>query len=243
MPLLALAAVVAIWQALSLRYPAFILPGPALVAERFVERLADGTLIVHILTTLSEAIPGLILGTAAAFALGFPIAKSRLADRLLSPFVVASQGIPFVALAPLLFIWFGSGTGTKILVCALIVFFPILINIIAGVRGVPPTLHDLFRTLNASQTQTLLKLELPAALPFIFAGLRVGGTLAMVGAITGEFLSAERGLGFMINLGNGLYDTALVIVGVITTVVIALCLYGSVRLLEHASGVDRWMKR
>lgn len=239
-PLIALAALIGAWQLLSLRYPPFILPGPANVAERFVEKAVDGTLVAHILSTLSAAIPGLFLGAGAAFALGFPIAKSRLAERLLSPFVVASQGIPFVALAPLLFIWFGSGLGTKILVCALIVFFPILINVIAGVRSVPPALRDLFRVLNATPAQTLRKLELPAALPYIFAGLRVGSTLAMIGAITGEFLSADRGLGFMINLGNGLYDTALVMLGVIATVAIALGMYGSVRLLERAAGVDRW---
>jgi NitT/TauT family transport system permease protein len=240
-PLLGLFAVLVIWQLLSLRYPPFILPGPASVAERMIEKLADGTLFKHIFATLSAAIPGLLLGTAAAFAIGVPIAKSRLADRLLSPFVIASQGIPFIAVAPLLFIWFGSGLGAKILVCSLIVFFPIVINVIAGLRSVPPILRDLFRALNATPGQTFAKLELPAALPFIFAGLRVGGTLAMVGAITGEFLSADRGLGFMINLGNGLYDTALVMVGVLTIVIIALCIYGCVRLIERALRVDKWM--
>jgi NitT/TauT family transport system permease protein len=232
-PVLGLAVLLAVWQLLSLRYPPFILPGPALVAERFVEKLLDGTLIGHALTTLSEAIPGLLLGTGAAFVLGFPVAKSRLADRLLSPFIVATQGIPFIAVAPLLFIWFGNGLAAKILVCALIVFFPITINVIAGMRSVPQTLRDLFRALNASTVETFTKLELPAALPYIFAGLRVGSTLSMVGAITGEFLSSDQGLGFMINLGNGLYDTSLVIVGVIAIVLIALSLYGCVRIIEQ----------
>lgn len=242
-PALGLAVLLGVWQVLSLRYPPFILPGPALVAERFVEKLLDGTLISHALTTLSEAVPGLLLGTLAAFALGFPVAKSRLADRLLSPFIVATQGIPFIAVAPLLFIWFGSGPTAKILVCALIVFFPITINVIAGMRSVPQALRDLFRALNASPLQTFIKLELPAALPFIFAGLRVGSTLSMVGAITGEFLSSDRGLGFMINLGNGLYDTSLVMVGIIAIVLIALSLYGCVRLLERVLGVERWLPR
>jgi NitT/TauT family transport system permease protein len=233
--------VLVIWQLLSLRYPPFILPAPFAVAERFFERLADGTLLMHIAATLSAAIPGLLLGTLAAFALGIPIAHSALADRLLSPFIVASQGVPFIAVAPLLFIWFGSGLGAKILVCALIVFFPIAINVIAGLRSAPAVLRDLFRALNATPVETFTKLELPAALPFIFAGLRVGGTLAMVGAITGEFLSADRGLGFMINLGNGLYDTALVMAGVITIVLIALCIYGCIRLLERAVHLERWM--
>jgi len=239
-PLLGLFLFLAVWHWLSLRYPPFILPGPASVARRFAEKVADGSLIVHALTTLSEAIPGLLLGTLVAFALGLPIAKSRLADRLLSPFIIASQGVPFVAVAPLLFIWFGSGLTTKILVCALIVFFPIVINVIAGLRSVPPVLRDLFRSLNATPAETFFKLELPAALPFIFAGLRVGGTLSMVGAIAGEFLSADRGLGFMINLGNGLYDTSLVIAGVLTIVMIALGIYGMVRLAERALRVERW---
>jgi len=239
-PLPGLFLFLAVWHWLSLRYPPFILPGPASVARRFAEKVADGSLIVHALTTLSEAIPGLIVGALAAFALGLPIAKSRLADRLISPFIVASQGVPFIAVAPLLFIWFGSGLTTKILVCALIVFFPIVINVIAGLRSVPPVLRDLFRSLNATPVETFLKLELPAALPFVFAGLRVGGTLSMVGAIAGEFLSADRGLGFMINLGNGLYDTPLVIAGVLTIVMIALGIYSAVRLAERALRVERW---
>jgi NitT/TauT family transport system permease protein len=239
-PLIALAAFLALWQLLSLRYPPFILPGPLLVAERLVERLGDGTLLMHTVTTLFEALPGLLIGALAAFALGYPIARSRVADRILSPFIVASQGIPFVAVAPLLFIWFGSGTGTKILVCALIVFFPIVINVIAGLRSVPPALREVFHAYQATPRQTFFKLELPAALPFIFAGLRVGGTLAVIGAIAGEFLSADRGLGFLINQGNGLYDTALVMVGVITIVLCALAIYGSVRLLERTLRVESW---
>jgi NitT/TauT family transport system permease protein len=242
-PLLGVLALLLVWQVLSLRYPPFILPAPLAVGQRFIEKLADGTLLTHIAATLSAAIPGLLIGTLAAFALGIPIAHSRLADRLLSPFIVASQGVPFIAIAPLLFIWFGSGLGSKILVCALIVFFPIAINVIAGLRSAPQVLRDLFRALNATPVETFTKLELPAALPFIFAGLRVGGTLAMVGAITGEFLSADRGLGFMINLGNGLYDTALVIAGVITIVLIALCIYGCIRLLERALHLERWMSQ
>ncbi|MCS7054935.1 MAG: ABC transporter permease [Thermoflexales bacterium] len=239
-PLLGLIAFVLVWQLLSLRYPPFILPGPGSVAARLIEKLADGSLVIHSAATLSAAIPGLILGTLVAFALGVPIAKSPLADRLISPFIVASQGVPFVVVAPLLFIWFGSGLQAKILVCAMVVFFPIAINVIAGLRSTPPVLRDLFRALGATPSEMFLKLELPSALPFIFAGLRVGGTLSMIGAITGEFLSADRGLGFMINLGNGLYDTALVIAGVLTTVLIALAIYSAIRLAERALRVERW---
>ena len=239
-PLLSLSLFIGVWHWLSLRYPPFILPGPASVARRFLEKIADGSLPFHALVTLSEALPGLLLGTLAAFALGIPVSRSRLADRLLSPFIVASQGVPFIAVAPLLFIWFGNGPLTKVLVCALVVFFPIVINVIAGLRSAPQTLRDLFRALNATPAQTFMKLELPAALPFIFAGLRVGGTLSMVGAIAGEFLSADRGLGFLVNLGNSFYDTPLVIVGVLTIVGLALSVYGAIRLVERALRVERW---
>jgi NitT/TauT family transport system permease protein len=233
-PLVGLAAFVLLWQLLSLAYPEFILPGPLAVARAIVERSADGTLTRHTLITLSEAVPGLLMGLLAALALGYPIAHSRLAERLLSPILVASQGIPLVAVAPLLFIWFGNGYGAKILVCTLIVFFPILINVISGLRSVPRALDDLFRLHNAGRWARFTKLELPAALPFLFAGLRTGGTLSMIGALTGEFISPTQGLGFFINLAYGQYDTPVVMAGIVATVASALLIYAAVRFVERA---------
>jgi NitT/TauT family transport system permease protein len=240
-PWLLLAAFALAWHLASLAYPPFILPGPLAVAERFAAEVTSGTLLFHTASTLSEAIPGLLIGTAAGMALGYPIAKSALADRLLSPFIVASQGIPFIAIAPLLLIWFGNGPAAKIVLCALVVFFPIAINIVAGLRGISPLWRDLFRSLGATRVQAFLKLELPAALPLALAGLRVGGTLAMIGAIAAEFLGTDRGLGFVINQGRGLYDTPLVLVGISATVLTALCLYGGIRLVERlaAPGHER----
>ena len=233
-PLMGVAGFLLVWQLLSLRYARFILPSPLDVLAKLGERLQDGTLLVHIAVTLSEAVPGLLIGTALAFLVGYPVAKSRVADRLLSPFIIASQGIPFVAIAPLLFIWFGGGLVTIILICTLIVFFPIAINVMTGVRNVPLLWHDLFSAAHATPWQRFTKLELPAALPFVFAGLRVGGTLSMIGAITGEFLSAsDRGLGFLVNQGNGLYDTPLVMLAVVVIVALALLIYGGIRLLER----------
>ena len=232
-PWLTLCAFVALWHLVSLGYPAFILPSPLSVVEKLVEKLLDGTLVVHTAVTLSEAIPGLILGAVFGFITGYPIAKSRVIDRLLSPFIVASQGIPFIAIAPLLLIWFGNGAGSKIFLCAIVVFFPITINVIVGIRGISPLLRDLFRTMNATRWQTFRKLELPAALPLILAGLRVGGTLSMIGALAAEFLGTDKGLGFIINQGRGLYDTPLVLAGIVTAVVVALCIYGSIRTIER----------
>jgi NitT/TauT family transport system permease protein len=229
----AAALFIAAWHLLSLSYPPFILPGPAAVAERFVDRTADGTLPMHIATTAGEALPGLLFGTIAALLLGYPAAHSRWADKLISPLVVATQGVPLIAVAPLIFIWFGSGYGAKVLVCTIIVFFPIVVNVTSGLRSVPAQLSDLFTMLGASRLDAFLKLELPAALPFIFAGLRTGSALSMIGALTGEFLSSSRGLGFLINQATGLYDTALVLAAILSTVATSLSIHACIRALER----------
>jgi NitT/TauT family transport system permease protein len=150
----------------------------------------------------------------------------------ISPFLVASQAVPIVAIAPLLIIWFGSGIFSKVLICALIVFFPVLVNTIVGIRAVPRALNELMRSLRASRWQILWTLEIPAALPVFLGGLRIGATLSVIGAVVGEFVGADRGLGFLINVGRGQYDTALVFVAIFTLIALALSLYGLVLLLE-----------
>lgn len=214
-------------------FPAFILPGPGLVWARLLQALADGSLIRHTWVTLQEVLAGLALGVAAAIALGYLLAKSPAVERLLSPFIVASQSVPVVAIAPLLVIWFGSGLTSKVLICALIVFFPVLVNTVVGLRSVPDELRDLMRSLQATRWQVVKFLEIPASLPVFLGGLRIGATLAVIGAVVGEFVGADRGLGFLINLGRGQYDTALVFVAVFTLVALALALYGLVVFAEN----------
>ena len=210
----------------------FILPTPALVMERFIRSLRDGSLVRHFLLTLSEVVAGLLLGAIAAAVTGYVLAKSRRLEQILSPYIVASQSIPVVAIAPLLVIWFGPGLLSKILICALIVFFPILINTIVGVRAVSHDLYDLMRSLQATRWQTFYILEIPAAMPVLLGGLRIGATLAVIGAVVGEFVGSDRGLGFLINVGRGQYDIALVFVAVFSLVFMALVLYGIVVLFE-----------
>jgi len=137
-----------------------------------------------------------------------------------------------VALAPLLVLWFGPGMFSKVLICGLIVFFPVLVNTIVGVRAVPEELRDLIRSLHASRLQVIQYLELPAALPILLGGFRIGATLSVIGAVVGEFVGADQGLGFLVNIARGQYDTALVFVAIATLVVMALCLYGLVILIE-----------
>jgi NitT/TauT family transport system permease protein len=193
----------------------------------------DGSLLLHTGITLTEVLLGLLAGTIAAVALGYAVAKSRLFERLVSPYLVASQAIPVVAIAPLLVIWFGPGMFSKVLICALIVFFPVLVNTVVGVRAVPRSLHDLMRSLRATRGQILRRLEFPAALPILLGGLRIGATLSVIGAVVGELVGSDKGLGYMVNSARGQYDTALVFVAVFTLILLALALYGVVALLEN----------
>ena len=223
-----------LWKAASLwsGLPAFILPPPEAVAARMWVAIEDGTLLRHTQTTLTEVLGGLLLGFTVATSLGYLLAKSKPIERILSPYIVASQSIPIVAIAPLLVIWFGPGRISKLMISALIVFFPILINTIVGVRSVPQDLYDLMRSLRASRWQIFTKLEVPAASPVLLGGLKIGATLSVIGAVVGELVGADQGLGFLINIGRGVYDTTLVYVAVITLVILALALFSFVAALE-----------
>jgi len=165
--------------------------------------------------------------------LGYLLAKSRKLERLLSPYLVASQAIPIIALAPLLVIWIQSPGLSKVLIVALTIFFAALINTIVGIRSVEPDLVALMHSLQASRWQILTKLEIPAAMPVLLGGLKIGVTLAVIGAVVAEFVGADRGLGYLINLSRGILDTPLLFVALITLVVIAVLLYSAVSLLEH----------
>lgn len=223
------------------RFPAFVLPTPDLVWDRLLQALSDGSLWQHGAVTLAEVLSGLALGVSAATSLGYLLAKSRAFERLLAPFIVASQSVPVVAIAPLLVIWFGPGVFSKVLICALIVFFPVLVNTVVGLRSVPEELHELMRSLKATRWQTFRVLEVPASLPVFLGGLRVGATLSVIGAVVGEFVGSDRGLGFLINVGRGQYDTALVFVAVFSLIGMAMTLYGAVVWLE--SRLLSWLQR
>lgn len=224
------------WQ----KYPAFFLPSPQGVWTRFLALAGDGTLALHTRVTLAEVFAGLALGLTVAAVIGYGLAKSPLLERILSPYIVASQAVPIVALAPLLVVWFGFGSLSKVLVCALTVFFPALVNTIVGIRSVEPDLRALMRSLQAGRWQTFALLEAPAALPVLFAGLKVSVTLAVIGAVVGEFVGADRGLGFLINLARGILDTPMLFVALFTLVAIALALYSGVALCEYF--VLRWRR-
>ena len=213
--------------------PRFILPAPMDVWSRFLEALNDGSLLYHTGITLAEIVLGLLVGITFATMTGYALAKSRSLEKILSPYLVASQAIPIVAIAPLLVIWLGDGILSKVVICALIVFFPVLVNTVVGVRAVPAALYDLMHSIRATRWQILLKLEIPASLPIMLGGLRIGATLSVIGAIVGELVDAEQGLGFLLQLGDFQYDTSMVFVAVFMLIALALSMYGVVTLLER----------
>ena len=165
---------------------------PRSVGARFVTAWTDGTIEPHWPTTLLEIVLGFVVGAGLGLVVGYALARSALVERVLSPYLVAAQATPILALAPLLALWFGPGLLGKVLICALIVFFPVAVATMVGIRSVDARLLELGRSLRATRRQVLITLEIPAALPNIFGGLRVGVTLAVVGAIVGEWAGAEQ---------------------------------------------------
>jgi NitT/TauT family transport system permease protein len=216
-------------------YPAFILPDPLTVSDELATIALNGMLWYHAQATLMVVMSGLLLGVSVAIVLGYLLAKSPLLERLTGPYIVATQSIPAIAIAPLLVIWFGAGHVSKVLICALIVFFPILVNTIVGLRSVDPGLSTLMRSLRANRWQTFVMLEVPAAMPVLLGGLKIGVTLSVIGAVVGEFVGAERGLGYLINLSKGLFNTPLLFASLIALSIISLALYLLV------SSLERWL--
>jgi NitT/TauT family transport system permease protein len=214
--------------------PDYILPAPEVVAERAVRAIGSGLLWEHTAVTLSEILLGLAVGATTAIAVGVALGKSVVIERVLSPYIVAAQSVPILALAPLLDIWFGGGLLARVLICALIVFFPIAIATMVGIRSADPLLAEMFRSLGATPGQLTARLEIPSALPVIFGGLRVGVTLAVIGAVVAEWAGASSGLGVLINIANqGLFDTPLMFVALVTLAVIGIGLHGLVVSVER----------
>jgi NitT/TauT family transport system permease protein len=207
-------------------YPPFILPSPEVVGVRFVRAWADGIIEPHALATLVEIALGFAVGAGTGLLVGYALARSALVERIISPYVVAAQATPILALAPLLALWFGPGLISKVVICGLIVFFPIAVSTMVGVRSVDRGLLEVARSFRATRRQVLTTLEIPGAMPSILGGMRVGVTLAVVGAIVGEWAGADRGLGVLVNLARGsLFDIPLMFATLATIAMVGIVLY------------------
>lgn len=207
-------------------YPRFILPGPLVVGERFASGWLEGTIGPHFLTTLTEVLLGLAVGGLAGILTGILLARSRLAARMLSPYLVAAQATPILALAPLIALWFGTGLTSRLLICALICYFPIAVGTMVGIRSVDPRLVEMGRSMRATRWQLLSRIEVPSALPQILGGLRVGVTLAVVGAVVAEWAGGDQGLGVLVNLARGsMFDVPLMFATLLTIALLGVGLY------------------
>lgn len=236
----AILAILALWQLLVSvgGYRPFILPSPALVAERFVAAAQSGLLWRHTSTTLVEALGGFAIALALGLALGYILAHLPWLERSLAPVLAASQAIPIVAVAPLVILWFGPGLTGKLLIAALITFLPILIATVVALRGIPRELREMALISGAGRWQMLRYVEAPLSLPVLFGGVRTGLALATTGAVVGEFVAGRDGLGALINIARGLFDTPLIFVALLTLAAITLGLYTLASLLERA--LVRW---
>jgi NitT/TauT family transport system permease protein len=221
-------------------YPTYILPGPLTVVTRFLEKWGDGTIGPHAAATIQEILLGFLVGATAGLLVGYLLARSRIVNLVLSPYLVAAQSTPVLALAPLLVLWFGPGLVSQIVICALIVFFPVAVSTLVGLRTVDPRLIELGRSVRASPGQMLTTLEIPAALPTVMGGIRVGVTLAVVGAVIAEWAGAERGLGVLVNVARGsLFDIPLMFATLLTIALIGVALYGLTVIVERRLVGDR----
>jgi NitT/TauT family transport system permease protein len=226
----------ALWKVVTLvgGYPDYILPAPEVVLERAARAIGSGVLWEHVGVTLLEVVLGFVAGATVAVLTGIALGKSVLVERVLSPYLVAAQAVPILALAPLLDIWFGGGLLARVVICGLIVFFPIAIATMVGIRSTDPQLDEMLRSLGATSAQRTRLLEIPSALPVLFGGLRVGVTLAVIGAVVAEWAGASVGLGVLINIANqGLFDTPLMFVALGALAIIGLVFYGLVVLVER----------
>jgi NitT/TauT family transport system permease protein len=226
------------WLVVARDIPAFILPPPERVAARFVSAVADGTWWNETRVTLVESLLGFALGFVIANVLGYLLAHIPLLERLVGAYIPASQALPIIAIAPLLILWLGYGQAPKVVAAALMVFFPMLINTVSGLRQIEPSLREVAQVYGANRWQTLVHVEVPLALPTILSGVKISFTLAVTGATVAEFMGADHGLGVLLNVSRGLFDTPLLFVALITLVGLAMLAYGLVSLLERV--LIRW---
>lgn len=211
--------------------PAYILPSPYQIGLRMEESFA--LLLSHSLYSTLAILAGFVAAVLAGFGLAVLIAYSRWIERIAQPFIVVSQVVPKVALAPLFLIWFGHGLTPKIIIVATIAFFPVLVNTIVGLKSAEREVIELMDSVAATKTQVFWKIRLPTALPFMFPAIKVAALLSVVGAMVGEFVGADRGLGYLMILSNTNLETDMLFAALFAITLIGLAVYGAIDFLER----------
>ncbi len=232
---------IAIWQAVadfsSLKQ--WLLPSPWEVLQAFAD--SPALIMRHAAVTAEEALLGFGVALAIGAALAIAITQSRLAERALYPYVIASQAVPVIAIAPVLVVWFGFGLLPKIVVIVLITFFPVTINMVDGIRNVDPEMMGLMRSMGASRWQIFRLVQLPSAMPYFFSGAKVAAAVSVIGAIFGEWVGANEGLGYFLKYSSAQFLTARVFAAILVLAVMGLALFYAVAFVERKT--IPWAKR
>jgi len=225
-------ALLVIWQAITVLagIPDYVLPSPTQILRAIADEWRQ--LLVNAAVTFAEATAGFLLSIVVGIPLGVAIVYSRWLDRVLYPLLVASQSIPKVALAPIFVVWFGFGLLPKVLIAFSIAFFAIVVNTVVGMKRAPVEMIHLMRSFGATRMQIFLRVRLPVAAPYIFAGIKISATFAVVGAIVGEFIAASSGLGYLQLIANNNFQIPLLFGILVLLSVMGGVLYGLVVLLE-----------
>jgi NitT/TauT family transport system permease protein len=222
------------WQFLppALGVPSYIIPTVTDLWREFGRMVARENLFVHILSTVTIATVGFVIGSLLGAALGYVLGMSVFIEKVLSPYLLGLQIAPKVAFAPLFIMWLGYNAWPKLLVTILVVFFPILVNVLQSMKTVDRDLINLARAYSMSRLQIFWKIEVPASMPALMAGLRIGATLAVIGVTVGELVGGNTGLGYLITFGEGQANTAMVFNAIVLLTLIGILLYGAVAMLE-----------
>ena len=231
-PAITLALVVLVWEIVVYLFeiPAYIVPAPHRIFTVLFKDL--GSLSYHSGITLTEAVAGFVIGSFLGGLLGIVFAYSNIMERSLLPYVIAANTIPVVAIAPIIILWFGHGIQSKIAVTTFLSFFPISINMMKGLKSYDPLAMELFHVCAASQWQRFWKMRLPSALPYVFVGLKINVTFAVIGAIVAEFVQADRGLGFVIMTTYRLLNMPKLWAAMLISALMGILFFGLVAWLE-----------
>jgi NitT/TauT family transport system permease protein len=234
-----LVVVLGLWEFLSgWVLDAFFFSKPSEIIYQLYLLAVEGKLLYHLSFTVQEAVYGYLIGVGCGILLGIIFGRYEVLYRMVEPFVIAAYGIPRVALAPLFILWFGLGILAKIVISAVLVFFIIFMNTVTGIRNVDPQLLEVVSVMGASGRQKMWKVILPAAAPFIITSMRVCVPLAMIGAIVGEFISTNRGIGYLLTEASGAFETGMLFAGIFILLAVVMVMNFAINLLE--SKLTRW---
>jgi len=222
------------WQFLppALGVPSYIIPTVTDLAREFGRMVQRENLATHVFSTVTVATAGFVIGSLLGAAMGYVLGMSVFIEKVLSPYILGLQIAPKVAFAPLFIMWLGYNAWPKLIVTILVVFFPILVNVLQSMKTVDRDLINLARAYSMGRLQIFWKIEVPASMPALMAGLRIGATLAVIGVTVGELVGGNTGLGYLITFGEGQANTAMVFNAIVLLTLVGIVLYAAVAMIE-----------